>query len=360
MSDFRVIPAGLNLRSSGVVEPGNIIAVLPQGQIVTRIGSEPDSEKWWRVRTTVGGNTLTGFVSRSFLSAVIQLKDQPPKAMAGHGTYIYNAAATIKQYGSPEEVAAAMHELDMQHAWVRIHGRSEMHALEPTRSLIQALKAAEIYVAGWGWCQGDKAKEEAQLALNALDRFELEHYIADIEQGVSGAHWTETEINQFFTELRSGLSNTAKVALSTHAFIIWHGPELMETAEKYVDYFAPQVYWFYYPSQRLLDAASVNSQAFPLDNPVSYMRLCIKLWRDITEKPLIVAGQAYWGEGDFPRNTTEHKLKTFINTFSDWTQLQGLNWWHLGGKEQSAMSSAMYSALKEATLNSKFPRINLI
>jgi hypothetical protein len=39
MSDFRVIPAELNLRSSGVVAADNIIAVLPQGQIVTRIGN---------------------------------------------------------------------------------------------------------------------------------------------------------------------------------------------------------------------------------------------------------------------------------------------------------------------------------
>ncbi|MEQ9548185.1 MAG: hypothetical protein RIM23_00980 [Coleofasciculus sp. G3-WIS-01] len=71
MNDFRVISAGLNLRSSGVVAPDNIIAVLPQGQIVTRIGSESDSEKWWQVRTILGGRALEGFVSKSFLSNVL-------------------------------------------------------------------------------------------------------------------------------------------------------------------------------------------------------------------------------------------------------------------------------------------------
>jgi len=74
MSDFRVISAGLNLRSSAEVAPGNIIRGLPQGQIVTRIGSESDSEKWWQVRTILDGNTLEGFVSKSFLVSSSVLK----------------------------------------------------------------------------------------------------------------------------------------------------------------------------------------------------------------------------------------------------------------------------------------------
>lgn len=76
MSDFRVIPTKLNLRSSGEVVPDNIIARLPQGQIVTRIGSEPDSEKWWWVRTILNGSTLEGFVSKSYLSPLTKLTEK--------------------------------------------------------------------------------------------------------------------------------------------------------------------------------------------------------------------------------------------------------------------------------------------
>jgi len=76
MSDFRVISAGLNLRSSGEVTPGNIIEVLSQGQIVTRIGSEPNTEKWWKVRTILNGRTLEGFVSKSYLSPLIELTEK--------------------------------------------------------------------------------------------------------------------------------------------------------------------------------------------------------------------------------------------------------------------------------------------
>jgi Bacterial SH3 domain len=74
MTDFRVTASGLNLRSSGVVNSTNIITVLNQGQLVTRIGSEPDNEKWWRVRAIVGGNTLEGFVSKSFLSPIEKIE----------------------------------------------------------------------------------------------------------------------------------------------------------------------------------------------------------------------------------------------------------------------------------------------
>ncbi len=282
--------------------------------------------------------------------------NQPPKAMSGHGTFIYEPDEVIQQYGSAQKVAAAMNELDMQHAWIRIHDKSKIYDLEPTRTLIQALKSAGIYVAGWGWCQGEDVEKEAKLALDALNRFSLEHYVADIEHEVNGANWTDAKINKFFTKLRSGLSNTAKVALSTHGFIIWHKPDLMKTAEQYVDYFAPQIYWFSFPSNNLLDAASVSSQNYPLNNPASYMRLCLKVWRDITQKPLIVAGQAYWEEG-ISRDKADQKLKLFLSNFSDWTKLQGLNWWHLGGQNQAAMSSTMFSSLKEAKLNSKFPHI---
>jgi 3D (Asp-Asp-Asp) domain-containing protein len=77
MSNFKVIASGLNLRSSPEVAPNNQVidsdgkkVILPEGQIVTRIGSESDGDKWWQVRTIANGDTLAGFVKKSFLSAV--------------------------------------------------------------------------------------------------------------------------------------------------------------------------------------------------------------------------------------------------------------------------------------------------
>jgi len=98
----------------------------------------------------------------------------------------------------------------------------------------------------------------------------------------------------------------------------------------------------------------LGNQNYPLDDPASYMRLCLKVWREITQKPLIVTAQAYWGDGGCSCDRAEHKLGSFINTFTDWSKLQGLNWWHFGGCNQDTMSSTMYFALKEAKLNKKF------
>ena len=277
------------------------------------------------------------------------------KALSGHGTFIYDANATIGRYGSPEAVASAVKDLDMQHAWVRIHGVREMHAAEPTRSLIGALQSEGIEVAGWGWCQGEDVRRESRLAVSALNRFGLMHYVADIEQGVSNANWTEDEIEKFFLGLKEGLSDQAQVALSSHAFITWHGPELMKAADPYVDYFAPQVYWFWFPSAKMLKAMGFSKSEYAVSDPGSYIRLCVRLWRDVTRKPLIVTGQAYWGEAqDFTREVAEEKVEQFINGFEEWGSIQGFNWWHLGGKAQDAMSFSIYNKIREAQINTHF------
>ena len=46
-----------------------------------------------------------------------------PKSVTGHGTFIYNAKATIARYGSPDNVAGALKELDM-----RPYPRGSFHA----------------------------------------------------------------------------------------------------------------------------------------------------------------------------------------------------------------------------------------
>jgi hypothetical protein len=67
MKTFRTV-TGLNLRSSGIVTPDNIMLELPQGQIVIRIGTEPDNEKWWNISTSIAGKTKKGFVNKLYLA----------------------------------------------------------------------------------------------------------------------------------------------------------------------------------------------------------------------------------------------------------------------------------------------------
>ena len=277
------------------------------------------------------------------------------KAVSGHGVFIYNAAQTIARYGSADLVAKAMIECDMQHAWVRIHGATQTHSDSPTRPLIEALKANGIAVAGWGWCQGDNIEFETKLAITSIRQFQLDHYIADIEQGVNDADWTPTEVRTFLSGVRDEFPD-AQIGVSSFAFIPLHEPELMAAANDLVDFFAPQIYWFWHPTNKILNKVGASPSEFPLNTPAAYARLCLREWRKVVTKPLVFAGQAYWGEDpDFTQAVADPKLRSFLEEFDEWDQLQGFNWWHMGGKGQGAMSFEMYNAIKNAKLNSKFP-----
>jgi hypothetical protein len=278
------------------------------------------------------------------------------KAVSGHGTFIYDASATLTRYGSAALVAAALKECDMQHAWVRIHGVTHPEPHGPTLTLISALKQAEIAVAGWGWCQGENIDLEVELALTSLSEFGLEHYIADVEDGVHGANWTSSEVKSLFKSLRAALPD-AQIGLSTFGFIPWHKPQLMSAAEPFVDFFAPQVYWFNFPTLKILKASGLEVSDYPLNDSVSYVEVCLEVWEELVNKPLVVTGQAYWGEvPGYVQGTADAKLKHFVEGFENWKRLQGLNWWHVGGKSQEAMSFGMFQALKTAKLNKRFTK----
>ncbi len=276
------------------------------------------------------------------------------KAISGHGTFIYDAETTIARYGSAALAAVALKECDMQHAWVRIHSGTQTTSPEPLLSLISALKNEDVAVAGWGWCPGDDVNVEVERALTALSEFGLEHYVADVEDGAYGANWTEGEVKAFFKRLRDHLPD-ARIGVSTFGFIPWHEPQLMAAAEPFVDFFAPQVYWFNFPMLKMLQAVGAAPSKYPLHDSASYAHLCIDQWRKTVSKPLLLTGQAYWGEvPDYTQDMAEAGLANFIAHFDRWDGLQGLNWWHMGGKQQAAMSFGMYQTIKAARLNGKF------
>ncbi|HEU4552832.1 MAG TPA: hypothetical protein VFS25_08360 [Chitinophaga sp.] len=68
MTQYRVKTA-LRLRSAAAIEPGNIIAVLPQDTLVTET-TGPQAMGWVFVNTTLSGRQLQGFVSSAYLDAV--------------------------------------------------------------------------------------------------------------------------------------------------------------------------------------------------------------------------------------------------------------------------------------------------
>jgi hypothetical protein len=178
-----------------------------------------------------------------------------------HGTYIYEVPATVAEYGTNQLTIEAMQRAGMTHAWVRIHSKTayNTNAKKIIAGFIKDLKTAGINVAGWGWCQGDNAVADAALAVKELSSFGLTDYVADIEQGVHGAHWTTADIVKFCTRVRAGVSGS--FGITTFPLIDWHEPELMTAALPFVDMFNPQVYWHHFQATKWSSNSSVLTES---------------------------------------------------------------------------------------------------
>lgn len=287
-------------------------------------------------------------------AAVAQAGGLTP-AFRGHGTFIYDTPATIKEYGSGANLIAALKELGMSHIWVRIHGTTAYDTGKKAtiKNFINAARAQNIAVAGWGWNQGVSASGDAKLALAELKYFGLSDYIADIEQGHHNADWTVKEIVEYCSLIRKDLSGS--FGITTFPLIDWHEPALMQAALPYVDMFNPQVYWFNFPNAKMRKQFKrPDGSQYGLDDPVQYAELCLDRWDKLmgqTPRAIVMSGQAYWKEGGLPQSEAEEKLDAFVSTFGSYDRIVGLNWWHFGGG--AAMSHGMYAALKAAKLDAK-------
>ena len=287
-------------------------------------------------------------------------------AFRGHGTFFYNSEASLRKFGNDaDQLVSAMQKAGMAHGWVRLHSwnkSTQKPSVEPFQStlkLIQALRVGGIHVAGWGWNQGVDPLLDAEVASEQLERYGLVDYIADIEHGHSDAVWSFSAVETYFKRLRLNLSKPSNVALSTFGFIGVHEPSLMRAAEPYVDAFAPQIYWFNHPQNWMRNRPDLpHGAAYKLHDPESYFRMCIDMWRHYVATPLVATGQAYWGESaSYTRAVSEKKLESFLDGFTDWERIAGINWWHFGHKvsnhSEGAMSPKMFAAIADAELDTK-------
>lgn len=280
-----------------------------------------------------------------------------PASFRKHGTFIYEVPATIARYGSTKLTIEAMKNAGMSHAWVRIHGKTPYSGSAKTKiqTFIADLKAAQINVAGWGWCNGDDPVAEANMAAGELASYGLSDYIADIEQGVHGANWTPQEIKDFCTQIRTKI--TAGFGITTFPLIDWHEPQLMQAALPFVDMFNPQVYWHHFPSQKMIKQFKPPAGgSYKPDNAAEYTNLCLDRWDKLmgaAAKDIVVTGQAYWGEGNppFEQGTAEDKVDEFLAAFQGFGRIIGLNWWHFGGGH--SMSHRMLDSITKAKLDTK-------
>ncbi len=274
-----------------------------------------------------------------------------------HGTFIYEVPATIAHYGTSKLAIETMKTAEMSHAWVRIHSQTpyNTNGKKIIAAFINDLKTAGMAVAGWGWCQGNDPIADARLAVKEMSFFGLTDYVADIENGVHGANWEVSEIVDFCTRVRAGI--TGSFGITTFPLIDWHEPELMKAALPFVDMFNPQVYWHHFPNKKMVKQFKrPNGTLYVKDNAAEYADLCLDRWDKLmasAPKELVITGQAYWGEGDPPfiQAEAEDQLDEFLANWTHFDRVIGLNWWHFG--DDKAMSHRLLDSITKAKLGSK-------
>ena len=272
--------------------------------------------------------------------------------MKGHGTFIYRPDYTIQSFGSAQGVAEKLKELGMSYAWLRVHNKNGSWRTDDNLQIARALKEAGIQVGVWGWNDGNNVSQDIANAKKAIETYQPYAYIADIEPGVSEASWNTSDAKIFAEAVKSHLGER-KLVVSSFGYIKVHQPELMRSIDDIVDVFAPQVYWFWHPKRYMLPANDPFLSSLPTNNASAYAKVCLKVWRDYVTKPLILTGQAYWGEAtNWTQSKAERKLEEFVAGFDSYDQILGINWWNLA--DPKAMSNKMMLIIKNADFKSKF------
>lgn len=297
------------------------------------------------------------------------------KALRGHGTFCYLPDETMNAYAAsavliPDNLKATKRayrfahtakQMGFSHVWVRLFGLEGPMPAGPTKELLTGLREVGIEVAGWGYCHGRDAKKELQMAADEADRHELVAFVADIEPGreLGGtkSQWGTTEFGDFvdglvekFGQQNLGMSTWPVLRIQNDQ--AYPSLSLMRQAAGRVGVFAPQAYWMNYPKQVHYRSTGLKEAEYPRNDPASFVRLVIDAWKaDGFDQPLLITGQAYWGEGAPPASTMEKKMQLFSQSFADWPKIVGFNWWHAGGSK--TMSSTMIQALKDAKLDTK-------
>jgi hypothetical protein len=261
----------------------------------------------------------------------------------------------------PDGFVRAAKDIGLSHVWVRLFGLEGKMDFGPTNDLIEALRAANISVAGWGYCHGRDWRGELATALEQSRVHGLTAFVADIEPGrLLGGTKSKWRVDDFerFVDGLAGQFGRDGVGISTWPVLkIQNDPEfpsetLMRRVSNKVGMFAPQAYWMTYPTRVHYSSTGFSEIEFPKNDPESFVRLVIASWRRTGfNQSLVITGQAYWGEGGPSLAVTEQKLAQFAANFSAWDEIAGFNLWHAGGS--LAMSQTMLDTLKRAQLGNK-------
>jgi hypothetical protein len=211
------------------------------------------------------------------------------KPFAEKACFVWNDS----DMGTPEQVARQMHAAGFEAA--HLHSVNVGIWRTPSRvALVHALKALGLKVYASAAVYGNKEKygkspiEEGLAAAGIVNQYGLDGFVFDVEKGLYETAANAPDLVRDLFRAYGGATDKPSAMCwwffwrSPVSGTQWHNPKTLLAGLEYAAVGMPMAYWFWG------------------NNPASAVRFLDevwKQWREITDKPIVVAGRAYHGDG---------------------------------------------------------------
>lgn len=247
--------------------------------------------------------------------------------------------------GDTKKIAQSLVDAGFESVYVHtnngIYEASYNGHINCTDQLVADLKGAGLTIYGWGAPYGDPVRE-ALIMYQQTRRYGLAGYVIDAEgtwDAQSNVLSNTRAICQEYKRLCMADADVGAVPLAWCWWPLyktpsgsgtWHNVKILQEAMKYCDVGMPMAYWW--------NMLKPNNQE---ETIVKYfVEQVLKQWRDVTTKPIIMAGRAYT---DQYANASRVGCLTF-DQHSRALGADGITWWDM---QHAIKIDACWQALKE-------------
>lgn len=203
-----------------------------------------------------------------------------PDGFVGKAIFVWNDS----KIGNPAVVAARLKGAGFECAYLHSVYLSTWRTSSRV-ALVTELKAVGIKVFASCGVYGDKPAQEGQQAAKIVNDYHLDGFIFDAESTFDGQPTPDSNAVHMITAYKAATSKPcAWCWWAFHKYTVsgkpLHPVKILQVAMQYADYGMPMIYW---------------SWGDDPDNAIRYLNASISQWREVTQKPLIIAGRAYIG-----------------------------------------------------------------
>lgn len=249
----------------------------------------------------------------------------PRKPLEGKGFFIWWVKNC--EGGDPEAIAAAAQAAGLTHVLIKVgHGPEPYRynitvANDRVAPLVTALRAIpDFQVWGWQYTFGEKPEDEARIAVDLVQQYQLDGFVINAEQEYK-RDAIRPNATRYADALRQNLEDAEledlPVALSSYRYPEWHQDFPWPAFMQVCTIMMPQVYWV--------------ARSSP--DPVANLQRCLQQYHDIGwTGPIIPTGAAY-DEWQYPPNapkwlwvTQADEIRAFLPAVKD-AGLQAVNFW---------------------------------